>query len=441
MKVRFLALLLLLPAGRLAAAEALPWLHLSLGSSWVALNGPWKFHLGDNPDWAQPGFDDEAWETVDLTPALGAHDGDVGLTGFVSGWGARGHHGSSGFAWYRLRLMVANANNAPLALAGPPALDSAYQLFADGRLLGGCGNFSRSPPVAFSVQPRLFYFEAPVFSASPQAMVIALRVWMGPWSLGDPAAGGIRISPTLGAASSVALLYERQWRQTILGYVIEVVEAMAFLILASLAVTLRSNNVAWSAWLAAALILTALYRANQAIFFWFQIESVQMFEFISVVVLSPLALAAWTGAWAALSGKSRRNDIVALAALTLAYVLVQFLSRSWFHGDFPTGVTAAIHWGAKGLRWSFLVLSAYFAWRVLRQSPRPGWLVVVLLLASMGQFASELSDLGLKGIWFPFGVGVSRTQFAYAALDLVLLAYFFRLVRSFARSHCRKISA
>jgi len=36
-------------------------LSIVLGQSIVALNGPWKFHTGDNPQWADPNFDDAAW--------------------------------------------------------------------------------------------------------------------------------------------------------------------------------------------------------------------------------------------------------------------------------------------------------------------------------------------------------------------------------------------
>ena len=47
---------------------------ITIGRSVVALNGPWRFHVGDDARWADPDFDDSAWETVDLTPPAGAHD-------------------------------------------------------------------------------------------------------------------------------------------------------------------------------------------------------------------------------------------------------------------------------------------------------------------------------------------------------------------------------
>ncbi|MBW8882067.1 MAG: hypothetical protein JF615_11810 [Asticcacaulis sp.] len=41
---------------------------------------------------------------------------------------------------------------------------------------------------------------------------------------------------------------------------------------------------------------------------------------------------------------------------------------------------------------------------------------------AVGLFAGEVSRLGVPGIWFPLGIGVSRTQYAYA-LALPLLAF------------------
>src|SRR5215471_2193659 len=138
--------------GRAAAQAA----QVVLGRSAVHLTGPWKFHTGDDSRWADPNFEDTGWESVDLTAPPGAHDDDVGLTGYVPGWGSRGHRGYSGYAWYRLRVAVASPGIQDFALTGPPAVDSAYQVFINGHLLGGLGSFAGKTPTAFSIQPRRF---------------------------------------------------------------------------------------------------------------------------------------------------------------------------------------------------------------------------------------------------------------------------------------------
>ena len=65
---------------------------ITLGNAVTALDGAWKFSPGDSPlvngspVWAQPGFDDAHWASMDLTPKDGAVDLEFGTTGFVPGW-------------------------------------------------------------------------------------------------------------------------------------------------------------------------------------------------------------------------------------------------------------------------------------------------------------------------------------------------------------------
>src|ERR1700733_2922685 len=70
------------------------------------LNGPWKFTTGDNMQYARSGFDDSGWENMDLTAPPKAHDGDVGLSGYIPGWTAKGHSNYAGYAWYRLDVSL-----------------------------------------------------------------------------------------------------------------------------------------------------------------------------------------------------------------------------------------------------------------------------------------------------------------------------------------------
>jgi hypothetical protein len=49
--------------------------------------------------------------------------------------------------------------------------------------------------------------------------------------------------------------------------------------------------------------------------------------------------------------------------------------------------------------------------------------LVTLASIMAGLFGGELLDpIGVPGIWFPFGIGVSRTQYVYA-IALPLLAF------------------
>ena len=77
---------------------------VALGQSVIALKGPWKFHVGDDPRWADPSYDDSQWETVDLTPTPQTTVSGVPIPGFVAGWEARGHPGYAGYAWIHVSL-------------------------------------------------------------------------------------------------------------------------------------------------------------------------------------------------------------------------------------------------------------------------------------------------------------------------------------------------
>jgi hypothetical protein len=139
--------------------------HITLGQSSVPLYGPWKFAVGDSPIdaktgqplWAEPGFDDSKWETVDLTPRTGSDvDPVTGATGYVPGWTARGHAGYSGYAWYRIRVHIDARPGQALALAGPANVDDIYQVFANGGLVGQFGGFKSNPPTEYYSQPMMF---------------------------------------------------------------------------------------------------------------------------------------------------------------------------------------------------------------------------------------------------------------------------------------------
>ena len=155
---------LLLAAFAQAQVEPAPEMtHVTLGPSVVPLYGPWKFTVGDSPVdpathtllWAQPGFDDSQWETVDLTPR-GILDPLGGFADYVKGWTARGHAGYSGYGWYRIRVQVAAQPGEKLALAGPSYVDDAYQLFSDGTLVGSFGKFTGAQPTFYFTQPMMF---------------------------------------------------------------------------------------------------------------------------------------------------------------------------------------------------------------------------------------------------------------------------------------------
>lgn len=423
-------------AQRAAATSGAPALSIALGKSIVALNGPWRFHTGDDPRWADPTFDDASWETVDLTPQTGAHDPDVGLTGYVGGWGERGHRGYSGYAWYRIRVSVTAPNDTRVALGGPLEVDQAYQLFVNGRLRGGSGRFAGATPVVYNTRPAVFTLAdttATAGAAPNGELLIAVRVWASDAYMREvPTGGGIRIAPTIGSLGSVTAHHRLEWLAKFLGYVVEVVEAAAFVLLAVMATSVARFQPANRAyrWLAVALLLTAIARANQAIFFWTTWESARTAILIRFVFADPLGLGAWAMAWHSWFNLERRawllRTIGSLTALSVLTALVAVL-------DLGSASQAAVS-VITLLRLAFVLVTAIIIFLgVTRPAPKQWLAITAMILVSIGLYAQEVSALGIPGIWFPYGVGVSRTQFAYAAFALVAFAMLLLRLAGLAR--------
>lgn len=153
-------LLAVLPVSLLAFSQSAPATAsapavqvVTLGNSVVPLEQGWKFEPGDllwvngEPLWAQPEFDDAGWAAMDLTPKAGAVDMQFGTKGFLPGWTQKGFPNLSGYAWYRMRLRVAD-NGEPLWLKMPVDFDDATRftrtgsmwVSAEGSLIITCGS-------------------------------------------------------------------------------------------------------------------------------------------------------------------------------------------------------------------------------------------------------------------------------------------------------------
>jgi hypothetical protein len=382
------------------------------------LTGPWRFHVGDDMRWAATDFEDARWETADLTPAPGAHDSDVGLTDYVAGWQARGHEGYSGYAWYRMHVTIDAPAGTPVALLAPAYVEDAYQVFWNGRLIGGSGDFSGTTPVIYSTRPQVFRLP-PVATAAPDG-VIAIRVWMEPGQGRLADAGGIHIPPTLGTTEAIDALYQLEWLQTFNGYVVEVVEPLGFILLALLAWYFRAMLPPgrFAHWLCVALLLTAAYRLNQAVYAWTPYESLPVYLAVHLVLI-PLGLAAWIMAWRHWHGLEHWRWLTYAIgiATVLSAVLVLALSDHAFALVRPL--------------WRVPLAVVLFATAIVgvrRRQPDRVLTFIVVMLVACCQFG-VLEALGVPGIWFPFGVGVSLTQYVYAALIVGLAVLLLRRIR------------
>jgi signal transduction histidine kinase/CheY-like chemotaxis protein len=144
------------------------------------LTGEWRYRAGDDPAWADPDLDDAGWERVVI----------------LTGWGRTGP--PSEMAWYRRRVTL-----DPARVIRPPGLvvvlgkiDSAYELYAGGRPLGGVGRLPPGPRIDYDRHGR--YVLPPEAVGPDGELVIALRVWKSPdteSAVGGPVEGRFLLGP------------------------------------------------------------------------------------------------------------------------------------------------------------------------------------------------------------------------------------------------------
>lgn len=384
----------------------------TLRSAATLLDGSWQFHTGDDPRWANADTDDSDWETIDLTALPGSHDGDVGLPDYVGGWMAHGHPGYHGYAWYR-RPVTVPAGRASWDILGPTLVDNGYELYWNGQLLGGSGRLGAAPRV---VGTRPLQFALPADAAGTRG-VLAVRVYMLPGDWGSADSGGIHTPPILAPRPISDALHRVQWQRTIAGYIVDVIEPLVMFALIGLALWCmsRSSHKGFLVLASIALALMAARRLNNAIVAWTDLQDLTTYSWLASVMWVP-TVAAWTLAWNRWCLPAWRSIDVSAVVLAVAGLI---------------GVVIHSESLTSGSRLASIALFVVIGTRIVRSGP-PRILALVTLASIMAAlFGAELLDtIGVPGIWFPFGIGVSRTQYLYAiAIPLVA----FLIVRTLSK--------
>ena len=370
----------------------------TLRAAATLLDGAWRFHTGDDPHWADTDTDDRDWETIDLTAPPGSHDGDVGLPDYVAGWMAHGHPGYRGYAWYRRAVMVP-AGRASWDILGPTLVEHGYELYWNGQLLGGSGRLGADPRV---VGTRPLRFALPANAAGTRG-VLAVRVYMLPGSGASADGGGMHSAPILAPRPISGALHRAHWERTIAGYLADAVEPLAMLALIGLALAFRSryrtDDEGFLIFASLALAFMASRRLNNAIVAWTDLQQLTTYAWLASWMWVP-AVAAWALAWNRWCPRpSRSIDLAAVLLAVAAMIGVVLHSAS---------VT-------RGSRLGSIALFVVIGLRIVRSGALRVLAVATLASIVAGLFGGELLDpIGVPGIWFPFGIGVSRTQYVYA---------------------------
>jgi hypothetical protein len=394
--------------------------QITLGQSAVPLYGPWKFTVGDSPIdaktgkplWAEPDFDDSKWETVDLTPKDGAVDPSYGLSGYVPGWTAKGHPGYSGYAWYRIRVRCQGAGGGALALAGPASQDDAYQVFADGKLLGAFGDFSTAEPVIYYTRPVQFRLPESSCKGSPSeatpAQVLAFRFWMAPGTqMSTPDAGGMHKAPWLGEADVIALQTQSQWLDLFRGDFLLPIEAAIYALFALIAFSLilfdRSDPV--YLWIGLLFLVEGARNGLVAVADWTHLISVGLNTVVAGAITASLYLL-WGMVWWVWFGRAgfRRLPWI-LGCLAVLYALMRTLAHEVIPGLISHAVALRLYTVTGWLRFVFFGFMVWIVIGGIRRKGIEGWLALpVILMLGFALFSTDLALLHLIHNWTISGV-------------------------------------
>lgn len=367
------------------------------------LDGMWRFHTGDDPLWAYAIADDSDWETIDMTAPPGSHDGDVGLPDYVRGWTAHGHPAYAGYAWYR-RAVTVPAGRVSWEILGPTLVEDGYEIYWNGRLLGGSGRLGADPRV---VGTRPLRFALPIGATGTRG-VVAIRVFMRQRSAPSADGGGMHSAPILAPRPVSDALHHAQWERTIAGYLVDAIEPLVMFAVVGLVLWCwsRSSHKGFLIFASIALALTGARRLNNAITAWTDLQDLATYAWLAKVMWIP-TVAVWILAWNRWSRRPWRT-IDVLAVVLVGAAIVGAMSQ-W------PGVTTGSRLGSLAL---LVVIGA----RIIHGGPMRILALSTLALIIAAFFGGELLDpIGVPGIWFPFGIGVSRTQYIYA-IAIPLLA-------------------
>ncbi len=239
--------------------------QITLGQSIVALNGPWKFHIGDNPQWADPNFDDSAWQNYTVDPkhtaltAVQAIQSDA-----LPGWQQHGHPSYTGYAWYRIRLQVPPDADS-LALLMPRFVDEVYEVYVDGKKIGAFGRLD-GWHLTYPQQSKLFLIPAAALS-SGQPATLAIRFWSLRYD-GLPSErnldGGLRGVPLLGSSRLLYVFRQSVQHLTSQGLLFDIASYAAVGII-SLFLFLLSRRQREYLWAGVSLTSLAVVAASTAI--------------------------------------------------------------------------------------------------------------------------------------------------------------------------------
>jgi hypothetical protein len=413
------------PKGRpapVATAAATSSVQVKLGQSSTLLNGPWKFHTGDNMAWAQADFDDSAWDSMDLTVPSGKQG--------VPGWTLRGYPAYSGYAWYRLRLDVQGANHR-LAIKMPDEADDAYQVYANGQLIGEFGKFTARGVTAYPALSEAFSLPKGVGDGT---ITIAIRMWMDSATrFNSPDAGGLHGPPALGYASLVNDLVRLDYDDMAHYLGAFYLEGLILLMAVIMAATLfwLDRQEPGYLWLSVVCTVTLLYNAillSVNVVAWIgQTPAVILRD----VILHPSRIALWVlfwGYWFRLPKIARLHRVV-WPLVVLLMVGTAMLRAPLYGQTVPIHYETFISPALLVIKFALGAILFLVAYRGFGTQKTEGWMAATaVILGLIANFTTELRLVHMPTMFVVFGfviqLGTVATVVSLLIITVMLLRRF-----------------
>ncbi len=358
----------------------------------ASLDGLWRFHTGDNPQWANPNFDDSQW------PLLRSDES----------WTKQGYPDYGGYAWYRFTIHVSDSSK-PLAVL-LPVIYTGYQVYANGLLIGSKGTTAPRRAPVFATHPKVF--RLPTGHAGPETIQIALRVWeyqpIASWVGGGPYAGG-------GSAAGNPALLAQRWNWLQNTFALFFVNIYAECILAAI--------------VGLTILALFLFRPEDREYFWF-----------SLLLLAAAADAALTiSGWDWIPFLLYRLldqilvGVVVVAALAFFSIILETRRSFWWWIAFSLAAVSPLavapyyfQWTAIGIAYAvhlFCLLPAYI------------WIIAALAICAVRGSAPARLLLAPAALLFGYDIVDSIWQISYElgwqrktrSLDIPILRHPFPL--------------
>jgi Stage II sporulation protein E (SpoIIE) len=386
------------------AQQPSPLVMQGLGHATLPLDGAWQFHPGDDLAWASPTVDDSTWETIQVGRA----------------WEGQGHPGYTGFAWYRLHLILppSGPTDWNLALLLPDVQD-ACEVYWNGVLVGSLGKVPPHPVWYLQAPPSGFVL------GSPQSGVLAIRVWKAPhFFMSYPDEGGLISIPQAGSAQAIENLVTAARYRWLLAnqFALGLAVLSSIVGLLALLAWLRDRNRMMLLWLALAMV-------HGPIFALFDIPGFMSFRLFYALIAPAVAIndvALWFLLIALLSlndraGLVRWTKICAIAVVGLDLLDTSLQFFDWSRGpahlllaDIGLTIPAVLLelWGLV------LVLSA-----LRKRLDAARWMLAIsALLADLIQAAYDVSTLGVRWTHWTFRSKLEVPLFTIAGCRVDALA-------------------